>query len=117
MYSIIEKRSNEVTKIKCVNYGIGWHIQIKNVHLPKNQAVSANWWRDINRGYYMAARRYKIFLRMSKENFGGDTSSLTKTSTVKNVLSTLNGKQRQEREKIREISDRLSLYILTVSLF
>ena len=25
-------------------------------------------------------------------------------------------KQRQEREKIREISDRLSLYILTVSL-
>lgn len=64
----------------------------------------------------MAARRYKIFLRMSKENFGGETSSLTKTSTVKGVLSALNGKRGQEREKIREISDRSSLYILTVSL-
>ena len=52
----------------------------------------------------MAARRYEISLRVKKENFGRETSSLIKTSTVKNILSTLNGKLRQEREKIGEIS-------------
>jgi len=61
MYSIIEKKSNEGTKIKFVNYGISRENKIKNVHLPKNQVVSVNWWRDVNRGYYMAARRYEIF--------------------------------------------------------
>ena len=45
-----------------------------------------------------AAWRNEISLRLNKENFVGETSSLTKTSTVKNILSTLNAKQRQERE-------------------
>ena len=48
---LVEKRSNDITKTKFVNYGIGLHIQKEQegrCSLAKNQPVKANWWGDIS---------------------------------------------------------------------